>query len=137
MSVRIIQSNAGKPCPGIGTTPMSAALALLAAWLSASAFEKTLSAFACIALGAVVAFLMYVATRWARLNGQNSRQAMLGPGLSLALIISVGIFNWPLRISYAFSKDSLDLRARQLRAGKLLAMPQRVGLFTIRKAEIN
>jgi hypothetical protein len=63
--------------------------------------------------------------------------ALVAPTLSLAVIISVAITHWPLRVAYAWSRDSFDAVAQRVRSGEHVTTPLRAGLFTIRRAELS
>lgn len=52
----------------------------------------------------------------------------------LAILLSVPITHWPLRLNFAFSQNSLDQLAQDLKSGKKVSFPVNVGLFTINQA---
>lgn len=51
--------------------------------------------------------------------------------VALLLVLSVTVFNWPLRVGYAFSKPAFELVAEQVKAGYIPETPRRVGWFLI------
>jgi len=55
---------------------------------------------------------------------------------SIAILLSVMTFNWPLHAAYVLSRPSFDRVAAEVRAGHPLEIPRRVGLFSIQKAEV-
>ncbi|MEM9767484.1 MAG: hypothetical protein AAF892_06360 [Cyanobacteria bacterium P01_D01_bin.71] len=55
--------------------------------------------------------------------------------VSLTLIISVIVFNWPLRIAYAFSRPAFDQVAAQMMTGETIETPQRIGWFLIKRID--
>jgi hypothetical protein len=62
---------------------------------------------------------------------------LVAPILSLVVIISVAATHWPLRIAYAWSRDSFDGVAQRIRSGEHVTTPLRAGLFTIQRAELS
>jgi hypothetical protein len=82
----------------------------------------------------IVAFVAVGSRRSAR---QHLRPALIGPVLSLTVIISVAATNWPLRTTYAFSRNAFDTIAERLRAGEPITSPIRAGLFSIEQAELS
>ena len=59
------------------------------------------------------------------------------PLVCLSIIISTTETHWPLRVTYALSRDAFDEVAQRVRAGEHIATPVRVGLFTVRRVELN
>ncbi|MEO1591700.1 MAG: hypothetical protein AAFU71_10460 [Cyanobacteria bacterium J06632_22] len=51
--------------------------------------------------------------------------------VAIALILSIMVFHWPLRLAYAFSRPAFNQIAAQVTAGETIATPQRVGWFWI------
>ncbi|MGD1857637.1 MAG: hypothetical protein ACFB2W_25660 [Leptolyngbyaceae cyanobacterium] len=54
---------------------------------------------------------------------------------SLAIVVSIIVFNWPLRIAYAFSRPAFDQVTEQVMAGETIETPRRVGWFRIKHIE--
>src|SRR5688572_17942107 len=63
--------------------------------------------------------------------------ALAAPVICLAVIISVAATHWPLRITYALSRDAFDAVALRVRTGEHITTPVRTGLFTIRSAKLS
>ena len=63
--------------------------------------------------------------------------ALVAPVVCLSIIISVAATHWPLRVTYALSRDAFDAVAQRVRAGEQIATPVRAGLFTIRRVELS
>jgi amino acid transporter len=63
--------------------------------------------------------------------------AIVCPALSIAVMLSVAFTQWPLRASYAVSRDGLNRLAARIDAGQQVATPKRVGLFVIRAADVS
>jgi hypothetical protein len=63
--------------------------------------------------------------------------ALIPPVVSLAIMISVAATQWPLRVTYALARNAFDAFAQRIRAGEQITTPARVGLFTIRHAELS
>ena len=59
------------------------------------------------------------------------RQAMV----SLMIVVSIIMFNWPLRMAYAFSRPAFDQVAEQVAMGETLATPRRIGWFRVKRIE--
>lgn len=57
--------------------------------------------------------------------------------ISLALLISVATTHWPLRATYAWSRNSFDTIAERVRNGEQIKKPMRVGLLTIQRAQLS
>ena len=95
-------------------------VALLAFALSASAF--------------IVGSLLLGYRRYTR---RRVLPAFLAFILSLSAIVSVALTDWPLRITYAWSRASLDAVSERVRLGEHVITPLRVGLFSIQRAELS
>ena len=54
---------------------------------------------------------------------------------SLALVVSITIFNWPLRIAYRFSRPAFDRVTEQVMAGETIETPRRIGWFRVERVE--
>lgn len=59
------------------------------------------------------------------------------PLLALAVVISIALTNWPLRVAHRFSESSLNAIADRVQNGGHLDAPERAGAFVIAKAEIS
>lgn len=55
--------------------------------------------------------------------------------VSLMIVVSIIMFNWPLRVAYAFSRPAFDQVAEQVIAGEVLATPRRIGWFRVKRIE--
>ena len=55
--------------------------------------------------------------------------------VSLVLVVSIIMFNWPLRVAYAFSRPAFDQVAEQVMAGETLTTPRRIGWFRVQRIE--
>ena len=55
----------------------------------------------------------------------------------LTIIASVAFTHWPLRITYALSRNSFNAVAQRIRTGEQIKTPMRAGLFTIQRAELS
>ena len=55
--------------------------------------------------------------------------------LSFALVVSIVLFNWPLRMAYAFSRPAFDQVTAQVMAGETMETPQRIGWFRIERVD--
>lgn len=111
-------------------------LAAVAVWLSASGCEQIRMVFWSILFSIPVIVVGSVLVGWRRHTGRSVLTAAFGSLVCLALIASVAAWQWPLRVSYGWSRAAFDSLAQRVRAGNGLEMPQRVGLFTVRKAEV-
>jgi len=58
-------------------------------------------------------------------------------GIFCSLGISIIYTSWPLRLSFAYSRSSLEQLAAQVRAGQPPTVPVRAGPFIIRKTELR
>ena len=72
-----------------------------------------------------------------RLTQRRVDPVLAAPILTLVVIISVAATHWPLRASYAVSRDSFDAVAQRIRSGEHITTPLRAGLFTIRSVEVS
>ena len=111
--------------------------AALVVWLSATGCEQSSMVLWCIVFSTPVFVVGSVFVGWRRHTQRSVFTALSGSLACLALIASVAIWQWPLRVSYGSSRSGFDLLAQRVRAGEQLHMPQRVGLFTVRKAEVS
>lgn len=55
--------------------------------------------------------------------------------VSLALVASITVFNWPLRVAYIFSRPAFDQVTEQVMAGETIETPQRIGWFRVERVE--
>ena len=117
-------------------TSISGLLAAVTVWVSASGGEQLCVIFLAILLSWPVVTLGSVFVGWRRYTQRSILPAIAISFTCLAVIASVAVCHWPLRITYALSREAFDKSAEQIRAGEQLAMPQRIGLFKIRKAEV-
>ena len=53
------------------------------------------------------------------------------------VLLSTGVTNWPLRLSFAISQPELQTLARQVEAGKAFTQPCRVGLLEIQQGVVH
>lgn len=54
---------------------------------------------------------------------------------SLMVVISIVLFNWPLKIAYAFSRPAFNQVAEQVMVGEIPTTPRRIGWFRIEGVE--
>ena len=66
------------------------------------------------------------------LQSQRFRRQMV---VSFALVVSITVFNWPLRVAYGFSRPAFDQVTEQVMAGETIETPRRVGWFRIKHIE--
>ncbi len=62
---------------------------------------------------------------------QSQRRFQHTATISLLIVVSIMVFNWPLRIGYAFSRPAFNQVAAQVMAGEMPETPRRIGLFQI------
>ena len=72
-----------------------------------------------------------------RSAGHPAGHALLVPLLCLAVIVSVATTQWPLRFMYSLHRREFDFLAQRVRAGEQIPTPRRVGVFTVRRAEVR
>ena len=106
-------------------------------WLSASGCEQISMVLSAILLSAPVVVLGSVLVGWRRHTLRPVGPAVLVALLSLAIIASVAIWQWPLRVSHDCSRTAFNWLAQRVARGEQVQTPRRVGLFNIRKAEIS
>ena len=56
---------------------------------------------------------------------------------SLIMVVSITVFNWPLRIAYAFSRPAFDRVAEQVMARETIETPRRIGWFRIERIDVS
>ncbi|MEM7796385.1 MAG: hypothetical protein AAF579_18280 [Cyanobacteria bacterium P01_C01_bin.118] len=54
---------------------------------------------------------------------------------ALAIVVSIIVFNWPLRVAYGFSRPAFDQVTEQVMASETLKTPRRIGWFKIKRIE--
>ena len=119
---------------------LGSAIALLAAlsmWLSATGIEQFSMYIVSFGLAFIVFLLGSVWFGWCRFIGRPVFPVVLSVTVIFISLASVAVTQWPLRIAYSLSRSAFDAAAQSVRDGKELALPRRVGLFTIRKAEVS
>jgi len=55
----------------------------------------------------------------------------------LGVIVSVFVFHWPLRLSFAFHLREFETLANQVQSGRTTSLPQQIGCFTIKDAAVD
>lgn len=115
----------------------AALLALIAVWLSATGIEQFSMSIVSAGLAFVALLLGSVWFGWCRFIGRPVYPAVLSSVAIFAILVSVAVTQWPLRISYSLSRSAFNAAAQSVRNGKNLTLPQRIGLFTVREAEIS
>lgn len=106
---------------------------LVLALLSATATGKVAVLLAsCIAVGLALVWLSWMSVK------HKPRWPVLAVG-SLVIVVaaSVIITAWPLRLSYLFSRPSLEQLAIMVQAGEQPVCPIRVGFFVIKQTEVS
>ncbi len=117
-------------------------VAAIAVGLSASGVERISVVLFSVVAGlfllpeACCASVAWLRERTPRREG---RAPPVGFGAIAAFLIvaSVGLTHWPLRAAYAISRGALDDASQRIRDGEPMQTPTRIGLFTIRGAEIG
>lgn len=107
---------------------------LTAVGLSAAAVQSTAVILSSIGLALIV---MLVGPVWAfagRASARSRWSAAVLAWSAFAVIVSVAVTHWPLRITFALSRAALADAARRVEAGEESRVPRRIGLFTIREA---
>ncbi|MEL6401876.1 MAG: hypothetical protein AAFR26_22810 [Cyanobacteria bacterium J06626_4] len=66
-----------------------------------------------------------------RTQKRFQRQAVV----SLVIVVSIMMSNWPLRIAYAFSRPAFDQVAEQVMVGETPTTPRRIGWFRVARIE--
>jgi hypothetical protein len=114
-----------------------ALLALIAVWLSATGIEQFSMYIVSAGLAFIVFLLGSVWFGWCRFIGRPVYPAVLSSVAIFTILVSVASTQWPLRITYSLSRSAFNAAAQSVRKGEDLILPRRVGLFTIRKAEVS
>ncbi|MFG6094228.1 hypothetical protein SPB21_03215 [Leptothoe sp. ISB3NOV94-8A] len=66
---------------------------------------------------------------------QSQRRFRQQAAVSLIMVVSIIVFNWPLRIAYGFSRPAFEQVAGQVMTGETLETPRRIGWFRIERIE--
>jgi len=114
-----------------------ALLAALAVWLSATGIEQFSLCIVSAGLACIVILHGSVWFGWCRFIGRPVYPVVLSVLAMFAILVSVAVTQWPLRITYSLSRSAFNAVAQSIRDGKSVTLPQRIGLFTIREAEIS
>jgi hypothetical protein len=99
------------------------------ALLAACAFDTT---FTCLFAGVVAFAALLMAVPLA----MSLRDRLCWVGCALVLL-TIAWVDWPLHLSYYLARPGLERLARDLRAGKTIPTPVRVGLVVIRGTELR
>lgn len=121
---------------------VAAMLCVLASAAGASSRALWVLGVLCLVMAAAVSAFGYVEspTRWGvfevpeRPRVQRRRLQIIG--LSLAVICSAAVLQWPLRACFWLSRPALERLAQQVRRGEVVD-PQDVGPFTIKGARLD
>lgn len=70
-------------------------------------------------------------------SARSRRKTGMVVGSCVALTLSAAFTCWPLRLSYDFSKASLNSVAKQVASGNKIFVPQSTGVFDVYEAEID
>jgi hypothetical protein len=112
-------------------------LALAEILVSAAGGEKVGVGLVAIFLSANVAVVGLLLMTYQR---HTNRRTLSGCVLSLvtfAVIVSVAVTQWPLRVTYALSKSSFDALARRVQSGEQIKTPVNAGFFIVQRAELS
>lgn len=112
-------------------------LVALAVWLSATGIEQVAMYVVSFGLAFAIILVGSVWFGWCRFINRPVYPVILSTSAILALLASVALTQWPLRIAYSLSRPAFDTAAQLVREGKGLPLPQRIGFFTIQKAEVS
>lgn len=112
-------------------------LAVVAVWLSAAGIEQISVYIVSAGLAFIILLLGFVWFGWRKFIGLPVSPVILSILTVFTLLVSMAVEQWPLRISYSLSRSAFNAAAESIRDGKNLTLPQRIGLFTVRKAEIS
>ena len=110
-------------------------LGLAAVLVSATGGEKVAVVLLAIVLGMAIIIVGSLLIGYRRHTQRRVLSASIAPVVALGIIVSVAATHWPMRVSYAMSRSAFDAVAQRVRAGDHVK-PHRVGLFTIRRAEV-
>jgi len=112
-------------------------MALAGVLVSATGGEQVSVVLLAIVLSAAVIIIGSLLVGYRRHTQRRVLPALVTAILSLVLIISVAATHWPLRVAYAWSRESFDVVAQSVRSGEHITTPLRAGLFTIQRAELS
>jgi hypothetical protein len=110
---------------------------LLAYFHSAAGGERVAVVLSAIVLSLAVIVIGSVLVGYRYHTQRTVLPALAAPVLCLCIIVSVAMTCWPLQVTFALSRDAFDSLAQRVRAGEDIAKPVRVGLFSIRRAELS
>ncbi|EKU98560.1 hypothetical protein Lepto7375DRAFT_7858 [Leptolyngbya sp. PCC 7375] len=66
---------------------------------------------------------------------QSQKRFRRQTAVSLIMVVSIIVFNWPLKIAYGFSRPAFNQVAEQVMTGETLETPRRIGWFRIERIE--
>lgn len=104
---------------------------------SATGGERVAVEFVGLIILAVALVISYLLVAHRRYTRRAVLPVLVVSLVCLSIIISVSQTHWPLRITYALSRDAFDDVAQRIRAGEHIATPVRAGLFTIRRIDAS
>ena len=104
---------------------------------SAGGIERVCVVLLAVVLSAATIIVGSLLIGYRRHTQRAVLTALTMPAICLAIIISVAATHWPLRLTYALSRDAFDAVAQRVRTGEHITTPVRVGLFSIRSAELS
>lgn len=107
---------------------LAIATALATIWIG----ERVLVIMTC-----VIAAMVIVVSGALLLNSQRILGSIPSPVIALAVVVSIALTNWPLRVAHRLSESSLNAIADRIRDGGHLDAPERAGAFLIAKAEVS
>ena len=105
--------------------------------VSATGGEQVSVVLLAIVLSAAVIIIGSLLVGYRRHTQRRVLPALVAPILSLTVITSVAATHWPLRVAYAWSRESFDAVAQRVRSGEHITTPLRAGLFIIQRAELS
>jgi hypothetical protein len=112
-------------------------LALAGVAHSATGGEQIGVVLLAIVLSAAAIIVSFLLVGYRRYTKQPVLPVFIAPVACLSIIISVAVTYWPIRATYALSRDAFDSLAERVRAGEQITMPVRAGFFTVRTAELS
>jgi hypothetical protein len=120
-----------------GLIALLSLLAIAGVVHSATGGEQFSVVLLAIVLSAAAIIVSCLLVGYRRYTKRPVLPGLIAPVACLAMMISVAVTYWPLRVTYALSRDAFDSIAERVRAGEPIAMPVRAGLFTVRTAELS
>lgn len=111
------------------------ALAIIA--MSAYGVEANGILFFGVFICAFIIISLLVLLGFSQIKGKVLMKLLRASILTCGIVTSVMVTHWPLLSVFEFSRSTFDKLADDLKAGRSVAMPQKVGLFVVKKAEIN